>query len=69
MLVNIVSGRPCSHIGNSIPSNFDWITFDQIFSQPPKSGVYVPSKMRGDGFPMVNTGDLFKEDIITNNEH
>ena len=54
---------------NSIPSNFDWITFDQIFSQPPKSGVYVPSKMRGDGFPMVNTGDLFKEDIITNNEH
>lgn len=42
--------------------------FSEILSTPLKNGVNKPTKVRGDGYKMVNMGELFANSIIRNME-
>jgi len=42
--------------------------FSEILSTPLKNGVNKPTKVRGDGYKMVNMGELFANPIIRNME-
>ena len=42
------------------------IEFNHLFSIPLKNGVTRPKKVRGEGFKMVNMGEIFSLDFISN---
>ncbi|WP_144572249.1 restriction endonuclease subunit S [Bacillus paramycoides] len=43
---------------------FEVIPFEGLFSLPLKNGLSKPKKVRGEGYPMVNMGEIFAHDRI-----
>ncbi|MED2749765.1 restriction endonuclease subunit S [Bacillus thuringiensis] len=43
---------------------FEVIPFERLFSIPLKNGLSKPKKVRGEGYPMVNMGEIFAHDRI-----
>jgi type I restriction enzyme S subunit len=54
---------------NPAPKNtmeiFPEIHFEELYDTPSRNGVSKPSKIRGGGYKMINMGELFRHDIIT----
>jgi type I restriction enzyme, S subunit len=42
------------------------VLFEDLFLIPSRNGLTRPSKVRGKGIPMVNMGELFAHDCISN---
>ena len=57
--------KPPSFIGDSLPTRFEWLTFDNILSEKVSLGIYIPAKERGEGIPIVDMGEIFGYDVIT----
>ncbi|WP_078919211.1 restriction endonuclease subunit S [Streptomyces sp. NRRL S-481] len=49
-------------------SEWRTVRFEEILSSPLRNGVSYPSKMRGQGIPMVNMREIFAYDIIRDQE-
>lgn len=44
--------------------NWDYVKFMDLYDIPSKNGLTKPSKVRGNGFKMINMGELFANDRI-----
>lgn len=49
-----------------IPKNWDARQFQEILEIPLKNGLNKPSRVRGNGYKMVNMNEIFAHDIIKN---
>ncbi|MFF6783986.1 restriction endonuclease subunit S [Streptomyces sp. NPDC012510] len=49
-------------------SEWPTVRFEEILSSPLRNGVSYPSRMRGQGIPMVNMREIFAYDIIRDQE-
>lgn len=47
-------------------NNFKEIKFEDLYGKPSRNGVSKPSKIRGNGYPMVNMKEIFAFDFISN---
>ncbi|OZF50197.1 restriction endonuclease subunit S [Rhodococcus sp. 14-2470-1a] len=45
------------------------VRFEELFAAPLKNGVSYPSRLRGSGIPMVNMGEFFSNDRITEDDY
>jgi type I restriction enzyme S subunit len=48
--------------------SFDWVRFGDLLEVPLRNGLYRPKKIRGEGVKMVNMGELFTFNRISNQE-
>lgn len=44
---------------------FEEVIFEDLFEEPLKNGLSKPKRVRGEGYPMVNMGEIFAFDRIT----
>ena len=42
----------------------EYVRFGDLYSLPSSNGVSRPSAVRGEGYKMINMGELFSNDII-----
>ena len=49
-----------------IPKDWSAVKFEKILEIPLKNGLNKPSRVRGDGYKMVNMNEIFAHDIIKN---
>ncbi len=49
-----------------IPEKWNAVKFGEILEIPLKNGLNKPSRVRGDGYKMVNMNEIFAHDIIKN---
>ena len=43
----------------------EYVRFGELYSIPSSNGVSRPSAVRGQGYKMINMGELFANDIIS----
>ena len=48
--------------------SFELVPFETIFKSPQKNGLNKPKRVRGQGLPMVNMGEIFEHRRIKNIE-
>jgi len=47
---------------------WDEVQFESLYAMPSRNGVYKSQEFRGNGFKMVNMGELFAYDFIGSQE-
>ena len=45
-----------------------YVKFENLYLENSRNGVSKPSRIRGEGFPMVNMKEIFAYDIISNQQ-
>ena len=52
----------------AIPQDWDLCTFGRLFAEPSRNGIYKPSEYQGRGMRIVNMGEMFGFEFISNQE-
>ncbi|HOI36868.1 MAG: Type-1 restriction enzyme EcoKI specificity protein [Deltaproteobacteria bacterium ADurb.BinA179] len=47
---------------------WEYVTFEQLYSTPSRNGVTRPKAVRGSGYKMVNMGELFSYDFLSDQQ-